>query len=545
MIEATQQLMINDGMNDSLMLIADGSDPEQSKGREQILEQVEQNIGETLPIFFLSSELQNRVVDTLVKRTHLPEGIIRKIVSNPEYDSNRLKLDALQGAMVLGNGKQIASLSLDDDVIPPLMRKIVKPEVLRSVGIEPSEPNSFIFWVGDQLTTSDFYYEPNSLRGFFDPLGKTVKQLSADMPELKVSPGWRDEMHRAMEDLRDKPRVFHVSHRADKIIDLQDAAEVIIQAVTNTKTKLPDPRTVRYIEQLLLNSLIPPEGRIFSYIAGPAKPFVFFKAGAAGRVTNVDSANMSWIFNQDTAKYVRWYPSNPEISKANGIVDWQYRSDNEWLPMFLVKLWKELHKRYAYFTGFATETEHFRAQSGYRPTDPAEAAASSLAGHEASEASLMRMIFDKHGHPSLNLEDISDYIVPLENARKVYVEMRNLQLICAETIIEVEKKYKHTNRRAIKRNLRSMEQKYKEIYESVKRRVSGRDFDDFYERINQEVREQLIFTNDVLKAYPIVMEEIMNMIRHGEYPVYEFRPARERKKNYPNGGRQRETLFKA
>jgi hypothetical protein len=543
MLVATQAILDQDGIGtDRVMMISDGSDTVQKVPREPVLASLEDQLPES--IFFLTPELQAVVVDKVVAKTGLPKEVVKKVLFSPEYDGNRLRLDAVQSGVVSVSGGEIKSLSLDDDVIPPNKMKVVKPEKLIEAGLKPNEPNSFVFWVGKPLEPDDFIYQDNSLAGFFDPLGHTIEELQTKYPDMTVSKGWTDEMHRVMEDLRKRPEAFHVTHVPGKLIPIPEASDVVIQSVTNTKTRLPDPRTVRYIEQLLMNELMPPEARIFSYIAGPQKPFAFFKAGTAGSVTNVDSANMSWRFASDTTNIVRWFPSDPKISKKMGIVDWQYRSDNEWLPMYLVALWKKLGRRYAYFTGIAAETEHHRATTGYRPTDPAEPAASSLVGHEVSEAALGRMEFDKFGRPSLNLDGIEGWVVPKINAQRVWLEMRNLQLICSETIVEAHKRLKGINDPKKRTDMLDLIHKYDEIYESIRRRISGRDFDEFYERINEETRRQLRFTDQVLRAYPTIVETVGQLIKDGEYPVLEYRPPKERNKNYPNGGRRSSTVFK-
>lgn len=546
MITAVQKLLASDGIGpDRGMLISDGSDDAEKIPREAVLHTLEKELAE--PIFFLTPELQARVVEMVIEKTKLPRGIVEKILLSGEYDGNRLRLDAVQSAVVLQNGKSIRSLGLDDDdVIPPKLIKTVKPDVLTSVGLVP-EPNSFVFWTGQPLSPDDFNYQLNSLAGFFHPLGRTVSELIEQYPNLLLSGGWTDEMHRVMENLGNQPAGFHVTHVPSKLIDMSQAEGVLIQAVTNTKTKLPDPRTVRYVAQWLWNALQPPEGRIFSYIAGPLQPFAFYKAGTAGGVTNVDSANMSWRFNPETANFVRWFPSDPNISadRENGVglVDWQYRSDNEWLPRYLVILWKKLGLRYAYFTGITTETEHLRASSGYRPKDPSEQAASSLIGHEVSAAALVRMEFDQYGRPHLNLDGIEGQVVPRDNAQRVWLEMRNLQLICSEAIVEGHKALQRVSSEEEKIALLAQIHQYDEIRDVIVRRISGRDFEDFFDRLKEETRRQLRFTDQVLRAYPAVIEAVGQLIKEGNYPVLEYRPPNERNKNYPKGGRRRGTVF--
>lgn len=83
--------------------------------------------------------------------------------------------------------------------------------------------------------------------------------------------------------------------------------------------------------------------------------------------------------------------------------------------------------------------------------------------------------------------------------------------------------------------------RYGEIRGSILRRI-GEDFEDFFDRINEETRRQLGFTDAILRGYPIVVEEVGKMIKDGNYPVLEYRPPNQRNINYPAQGR-RATIF--
>lgn len=532
MIMATQRLMAADGMSgDSTMVIVDGTE---NHGMRQSRENLLRRLDETetpIPISFITPHQQERLVGILTQRTHLSEKTVRKIVADSGYDA-RIQVDALYGAMSLVHGKELKMLGLDDDTKPPAQIKTVKPELLATFGAHP-EPNSYIFWVEKPLPEDAFNYGENSLRGFFDPLGKSVGQLAEIHPNLVVSGAWNDEMHEVMENLRARPDVFHVTHQGNRIRNVREESQVNILSVTNTKTWLPDPRTKTYVEQLILNDLVPPEGTIFSYKAGPAHPFVFYKAGYAGAVTNVDSANLSWLFNSRTAYLLRWYPSDPNISRGRGLVDGQYRSENEWLTMYLVLLSKKLQQRYAYFTGIETEIEHYRAKSGVRPKDPAEQAASSLFGHEASEVALNRLEFEADGRAHLNLDGIEGHVVPRDNARAVFRDMKILEGSSAMKIVALEEERSRSKDGARRRAITRQIEQYREIMHSFDRRIAGGDFHEFYRRLDDEVRDQAISTDQYLRAYPVVIDELTRIIREGDFKVLQYDPPSERNKSVP------------
>ena len=121
--------------------------------------------------------------------------------------------------------------------------------------------------------------------------------------------------------------------------------------------------------------------------------------------------------------------------------------------------------------------------------------------------------------------------------------MRQLQLISSETIVEANKKLKNGVKPEEEKYLRSLIHQFYEIYDSIVKRISGRNFEGFFERVKDETRKQLVATNKYLKGYPITVEALGEMIKNGEHPALEYRPPKERNKNYPNQGRKSTTVF--
>lgn len=532
MITSTQEAMVRDGLNTSaFMLIADGTNNHDAgQIREQQLETHLDRIDGSVPIFFLTEETQQMVVDLIVEKTGINQRIVRKVIGAPEYDSNRTKIDVVLAAAVLGSGNVIESLGFDDDIVVPNRRKTIKPEILAVHGLE-SGVNTYAFWPGE-LPEDAFDYQPNSLLDYFDPLGQTVEQLRKYKVGLSVSGGWSDGMHQAMETIEDRPVVWEVAPNANRMRNAGVDENVVIQSVSGTKTFLSDPRTRIYVLQYLLRELTPPEGNILTYNAGPPAPFVFMKAGAGGRQTNVDSANISWNHSPKTANILRWYVSDPEVSKRNKLVDWQFRSDNEWLPLFLVKLWKQLGVRYAYYTGITSEVEHHRASTGYRPKDPIEQAASSLVGNVAATVTLDHIVFQRDG--SARLETDYNYRVPRHRAQEVYGFLQELHNVCQIKIEELRRN------KLLSGELLAH---YRLIDKSVQRRLSNYNFPSFWRRLNYEVNAQMRITDQVLEAYPKIIQAVMDLLRSGSYPAIEYVPPNERGKQYPKQGRT-DTVFK-
>lgn len=532
MIASTQEIMARDGLNNGpFMLIADGTDNHDvDQIREHQLRKHLDRFESPMPIFFLTPETQQTVVDLIVKKTGIDRHIVHKVIGAPEYDSNRTKLDVVLAAAVLGSGNAIDSLGFDDDIVVPNQRKTIKPEILAAQGLEGGV-NTYAFWPGE-LSADAFNYQPNSLQDYFEPLGKTVEQLRKYKVGISVSGGWSDGMHQAMETIEDRPVIWEVAPNANRMRDTGVDGNVVVQSVSGTKTFLSDPRTRTYVLQYLLRELTPPEGNILTYNAGPPAPFVFMKAGAGGRQTNVDSANISWHHSPETANILRWYVSDPEVSKGNRLVDWQYRSDNEWLPLFLVKLWKQLGVRYAYYTGITSEVEHHRASTGYRPKDPIEQAASSLVGNVAATVTLDHIVFQRDG--SARLETDYNYRVPRHRAQEVYGFLQELHNVCQIKIEELRRSKQPSGK---------LLTHYRQIDESVQRRLSNYNFPNFWHRLNNEINAQMRITDQALEAYPKIIQAVMDLLKSGSYPVIECIPPKERGKQFPKQGKVR-TVFK-
>src|SRR3989338_7227915 len=81
MIVAVQNLLENDGIGpDRIMLISDGSDGIDIIPRKPVLERMEKELGSPEPIFFLTPELQIKVVDMVTEKTHLDREVVEKIL---------------------------------------------------------------------------------------------------------------------------------------------------------------------------------------------------------------------------------------------------------------------------------------------------------------------------------------------------------------------------------------------------------------------------------------------------------------------------------
>lgn len=527
MISSVQHVLAQDGTaGNTIMLVSDASNGEYGAALPQIRERWmrELDTKPTSEIFLMTADLQHRVAKDIAIRTKIEPEIVRAILDRPTYDTQRTKIDAVIAGAVTQTGRTFRFWGGDDDVQVPLQMRILKPEVLDELGFY-GDPNSYILWIGQPLASHAFTEKPNSLKPFFDPLGKTIYQLRRDYGGVHVSEDWTDQMHVAMEQARGNSVIFHVTHGVDEEPANGDEWRVI--SVINTKTRLPDPRTFTYVQQVLRNGLEPAEQKIFAYIAGPPDLFAIRKAFYKGGPTNVDSANMSWHFDPDTAFILRWFVSDPEISNRNHIVNGQYRSDNEYLTELLEVLSTEAGKQYAYLSGVEAEVEHHRAQTGYRPNDPSEQAASSLIGNIAALASLERIEFDAYGTAKLNLQ--TRYVVPEEKAKGVFDKMKGLETICADKIRALEDEYMRNPHP----DLLSLKARYQAVSQSIHTRLSAFQFPRFYALLNKEVNEQLAFTDKILRAYPRVIEEVGKLISEGKYPVLRYVPVRERGTNYP------------
>lgn len=505
LLRSTQLMIEKDGMEDTTgIVLADsstGADVDALRARR--LNETVAGIARPAPVYLLTPQTQELVLAELHKRTGVARSILAAILTNTGYASNRQKLDALAGGSTLYSGKPMRVATFDDDTVLPTEFGVVPERHVRGVGLEP-KPNSQMLLHDAEVRGEVFEYRSNTLRGFFEHLGRTIGDVRSEHPGLRVTRIQHDTMNEALQDATDsRSAQFVVTSSPGPEVDGAEHAHVI--AAAGTKFGIPDYRTVAIAMANLLKKFPDKEVDVQSVLSGDPQLFGFQVSK-----TNVDSAALARVFNERTAHLPWWFVSSDAISRENPLqtVTGHYRADNELLPTLLEKVsgaWGELQ---VYLSGIRTQVFHNRARSGYRPNLPTEQAPASLVGNIAATQAMARLLIMRDG--SASMEDVADdYQVPEEIALSVFEKLKGLADVCAAPARrnDTDEYIRH---------------QYEAVYRSLEHKLAGFDFRKFHRHLNTEVRDQLRFFSEVLDAYPRVLREISSMIARGQYPVQEF-----------------------
>lgn len=515
MLQSVQGALSREGLSDDTwMLVSDASNtPDAEALRHEQLNRIN-GFNRPARLFFMTPELQARVTRTIVERTGVDERIVKAILLDTGYASQRIKLDTVLAGLVTATAAHIKVLTLDDDTVIPERYGVVKPEFMPQ-GLS-HKPNSQVLLHDEHVREGIFDFRDNKIEPFFRDLGLTVADLRAKYPGFRATGLQKDTMHVSLEDaVQGRPAQFEVSH--DDKSDLEGVEQAQVIAASATKFGIPDYRTVRIAQANYESEFPDREVPINALISGPSKPFAFRES-----LTNVDSAAMARLFNDKTVTLPWWFVSSDAISRQNPLqtVTAHYRADNELLPVLFRELASKGDEQYLYMSGLATQVEHNRARTGYRP-DLHEQATASLVGNVAALEAAKRLLIDSAtGQPILEKID-DDYRVPEEMARRVFDEMHKLSLLCALKINELDSR----KRSATSQQSHSYERmidRYHEIMTTIKAKLGNNNFEEFSVHLNTEIRDQLRFYSGVLKAFPKVVDQVQKMIVAGEYPVQEF-----------------------
>lgn len=522
MLRSVQERVSAEGLDgNSWMVVGDASSLESDKIRDRWLPDLDE-VDHPSRIFILRPEFQRQVADIVQKRTGIRAEVVDAVLYNTGYASQRQKLDAVMAAIVFNNGPMDVA-TFDDDTLVPQDYRIFREEVLPR-GLS-RVPNSQVLWPGE-VTDAMFDMKHNRLSPMFQHLGMTVGQIRQQHTSFRATTEWVDTMHARLEDMDgDNPVQFVVTNSDGPDVAWADEATII--AAASTKHGVPDYRTVKIADIHLRKEFPFEEMPIKSFPSGPNRPFAFGECD-----TNVDSAAFARRLDERTSLWPWWFVSSEAISKDNPLqtVKGHYRADNELLPVLLKVIHERTGQHYMYESGIATQIYHNRAQNGYRPNIHEQAAAS-LVGNVAAMAAADRLEFDQDGRPRVNADD--RYKVSQDRAEKVFYGMMDLASICGSKVRELTARssYQPTeDNNTIEEKIR----RYRSTYDSIRRRLAGFNFPEFFSHLDNEVNAQLKFYSEVLYATPIVVSEVQRLIQNGQYPVLEYVPPADRNKSYPH-----------
>ena len=379
LLRSTQLMIQKDSMHGTTgILLADSTTgPHVDAQRERRLHETVAGIAHPAPVYLLTPELQQRVLQEIHQRTGVSRRILAAILTMTGYASNRQKLDAVAGGSTLYSGKPMRVATFDDDTVLPEEFGVVPEAHVRSFGLEPRSNSQMLLHDGD-VRREVFEYRRNTLRGFFEHLGRTIGDVRGEHPGLRTTRVQHDTMNEALQDATDsRSAQFVVTSTPGPELDGAEDAHII--AAAGTKFGIPDYRTVAIAMANLLKKFPDKEVDVQSVLSGAPELFGFQVS-----MTNVDSAALARVFNERTAHLPWWFVSSDEISRENPLqtVTGHYRADNELLPTLLEKVsgaWGELQ---VYLSGIRTQVFHNRARSGYRPNLPTEQAPASLVGRD-------------------------------------------------------------------------------------------------------------------------------------------------------------------
>lgn len=519
MVDSMVRLAIQDGNADSYALIIKDASPKITTTERAHHLQTLDNYQVTPDIYILTDELQRQVAQKIADRTHLEPDIVFSILAGSGYGEQRQGLDIFTHATGLLRHSDTPMVTFDDDLIAPRNVRTLRRDALSGV---THKPNTYTLVPGDPLPGHMFTTEPNSLNPLFTYLGKTIREIRQETPDLPAHQLWRDTMHSTLEELNGVPREFIVTH--DNISEPIPDGHIIF-AATATKVRHPDYRTrVLARRQLLKGFSNDDSNPVHAYKSGDSEVFATTKPD-----TNIDSAVFARTINERTATLPWWLVTSTEVSLANPthLVNGPYRGDNELLPA-MPKIAERQGSSVAYVAGVPTQLIHTRAETGHRP-NLLEQTTASLVGQAVAAIASERIEFDMQGNPVLNLE--GENLVPETHIKHIYGNIYDFAEICLSKIKEIALRKPVTE--SEQTNLQAVNQRYKSTYETIKQKLADFDYDTFAIHLRNEIEKQLAFFGKVLKATPIVMQEVQTMIKRGEYPVLAYAPLADRNKNYP------------
>ncbi len=518
MVSSVQDALKRDGMTDSWVLLNDASNtPDANKKRAQGLAEIQRRSDGDARIMLMTPETRAAVAGIVSKHVGIREGVVRALLTGTGYAEQRAALDVVAGGLVSKDGKIINVLTLDDDTVIPERKKYVDEEGLPD-GIR-RKPNSQVLMPdGSARVRMDGV---NSLKSFFEPLGLTVGEMRGRTGDLRATRGLHDTMHGVL-DMASKgiAAQFEVTHTDEP--DMDGAERARITAVAATKHGVPDYRTVKIAQSHLEGEFPEEEVPIASIPSGENKNFTFHEAS-----TNVDSAAISRRLDSQTASWPWWYISSLDVSLSNPLktVTGHYRADNELLPVIMRVMLSKTGEAHMYAAGIETQVYHNRARTGYRPGMHEQATASLVGNIAALEAS-RRLEFDPvTGEAKMYMVD-GNYRAPEDHAQSVFNEMRNLATVCAAKMTELRGRQENGGRNVSDEDFRRIEENvrnYANIKASIEGKFANFDFRKFKEALDHEIRDQLNFYAEVLRAVPAVTDSVRKLIADGKYPIVEFK----------------------
>lgn len=516
---SVQRALGNEGLNqDAWMLVADASsDPEIDRIRLQNLALLD-GILNPARLFLLTNETQQQVREAIAERTGIRADIIDAVLIATGYGSQREKLDMAVRGLSLASERPIKALTLDDDTLIPKKRVSLELNALPlGLSQKPNSQTLLSTVTNDMLATVG----GNTIRPFFDPLGKTIAQLREQYPDLQATYGLKDTMRDALGMAAEgKPAQFEVTHTNED--EISGDAEVI--GVTGIKHGVPDYPTPDITRLHYQKEFPDKEMPISAWPSGPNEPFAFKTA-----TTNVDSACLSRLFDDKTVTLPWWHISSRDISARNPLktVDSPYRSDNDLLPRLLEVISQQTGQEYMYLSGIETQVHHDRARTGYRP-DLHEQSIAAFAGIMTAGEAIQRLYYDRN-HDRIRMRRVEDdYLTPLDRSKHIYDRMKELASACEKQMGNLSQR-KVTARPEEVGDINKKNDEFLRIYGSIFKKLGNFNFEVFYYHLGQEVHDQLNFFADVLDAMPAVITEIQRLIEKGQYPVVEYyAPRRDR-----------------
>jgi hypothetical protein len=468
------------------------------------------------PVFVMTPELQGIVAARVIGETKLDEKVVRAVLMDTGYASQRAKLDVLLGGLVLAADRSIKALTLDDDTVVPPLCRMLKKEYLEKHQLSHRENSQTI--VAEAEFPGDHCLETrgaNSVVPLFEHLGVTVGDLRESGRPLPFTREWTDTMHSAIQVARKgEPRQFVVAPGAVSMDEIHpNASEAVVVAAFATKHHLPDYRTVKFLWQAVQNGFPETELPFLSFPSGPSSLFAFL-----GCTTNVDSAALARQLDEKTVFWPWWFVSSDEISRNNPLqtVTGHYRADNELLPVLLERINAITDNFYTYLAGVDTQIEHYQARTGYRP-NIVEQTTASLVGNIAALEACRRLEFVRdtdttRGHFFVRVEDTRKYKAPREHVESVFEELKNIDELCFKRMTQQDACDDFRDRARQKKE-------YESLHESLNRKTADFDFDRFYAALSKEVAGQLKFFGQIVEALPVVIDQLKCIIKAGDYPV--------------------------
>lgn len=502
LIQSVQERLSETSKAETRILIGDATE-NATERRAFNLSQIAANATHfEAPVYVMTPENQRKVVEMVTAMTGINRSTVEAILLDTGYAGQRLKLDAVVRGKVL---------TLDDDTRIPDEYGIVKKEYLSPDMSRVS--NSQVLLPDTSIHDHHLDWRNNSIDSFFAYLGEQVSRIR-QLQDIRVTRNHVDTMNEALRDVHTgDSRQFVVTHEDGP--DIPDADDAVVAAAWPIKHGVPDYRTVEIAKANLNNEFPSNEVPVQSVLSGPPQLYAHQISH-----TNVDSAALARLLDDERSRTPWWFASNVAISKANPLltVNGQYRSDNELLPQYLEFASKAWNRLSVYVSGIETQVYHSRARTGYRPGIHEQATAS-LVGNIAARESITRMEIDRATGGSLLREVEGDYRVPEHLAQNVFDQIKSLADICMVKMNELATRTGDVSEASI--NAEKLK-RYGEIYTSIESKLAGFDFAAFCRHLNVEIRDQMRFFSTILDAYPRVTEAVQKLIREERYPVEKF-----------------------